>query len=232
MAAVDSFPETVKDFFDKLGVDLKKPAELMYPFSETNGETLNYWGGFYHICGELINGYDYNAFEGEGIYHIDNTIFHKITDGFSVGFSNYIDLLEDDFPLPVLQIDICFNNVPWVLNEDNPFVEKPKPDTKGLFTRIIEKRRRKREIVLLLKMYARGEYDTASFCNIFCSLYNYANDARSSFSYRERETLDEFSDIVERFSNYEEDLKEYPRFYYTEEKVKEAFEKVKRILNI
>ena len=157
-AAVDSFPQEVSDFFCRFGVDLKKPAELMIPFSEDNGKTLKYWRGFYHVCGKLLCGYDYNAFEGEGIYHIDKKRFHHIAEGYYVGFSNYIDLLENDFPVPALQIEIDFSGVPWVLDEKNPYVEnsgvpwildekspfaeKPSRNQKGFFSNMIEKRRK------------------------------------------------------------------------------------------
>ena len=232
MAAIDTFPREVKDFFDKLGVDLKCAAELMIPFSEDNGKTLNYWGGFYHICGELLNGYDYNAFEGEGIRNIDKTRFYHITDGFSVGFSNYADLLEDGFPEPVIQIEIEFLHIPWVLDEENPYVEKPRQKPNEFFKKMIEKRRKKEEMVLLLKMYARGEYDTASFCNMFCDFYGFENDARSVFSGKKKAALDDLSSVAERYTNIEEDLIKYPDSYYGEERVKESFETVKKVFNI
>ena len=146
MAAVDSFPQEVTDFFSRLGVDLKKPAELMIPISKDNGQTLDYWGGFYHVCGELLNGYDYNVFEGEGIHNINKTSFYHITDNFSVGFSNYVDLLEDGFPEPAIQVEIEFLHIPWMLDEKNPYVEKPSVSSKGFLKSVIKKRRKGRVI--------------------------------------------------------------------------------------
>ena len=232
MAAVDSFPQEVIDFFSKLGVDLKKPAELMSPFSEDGGQTLQYWGGFYHICGELLSGDDCNAFEGEGVYHMDKTSFHQIIDGYSVGFSNYIDLPEDGFPEPVAQIDIYFTRIPWVLEEKNPYADNADPDSKRFIKNLFEKRKIKKQILMLLKMYANGEYDTTSFCTVFCNLYFFENDGRSLFFGNKRKVLEDFSTIAERYSNVKGDLIDYPDIYYDEEKVKEAFEIVKREFGI
>ena len=84
---------------------------------------------------------------------------------------------------------------------------------------------------MLLKMYANGEYDTKTFCSTFCELYFFENNGRSCFPTSERNLLDDFSSIVERFTDEKEDLREYPDTYCDENKVKEAFEILIKALN-
>ena len=114
--ATEFFPNEVKDFFDKLGIDCKKPAEIWVWCSENDGKVL-YYGGFYHLCGQLLQGEDFWKDNGmrndEGVYHL--------VDGYSVGFSRKIELLEKDFPCPAIQMEIDFSKVPWVLKSRNSY---------------------------------------------------------------------------------------------------------------
>ncbi|MBQ7669955.1 MAG: hypothetical protein IJS45_04455 [Clostridia bacterium] len=85
----------------------------------------------------------------------------------------------------------------------------------------------KEQLLLLLRMYADGKYDTASFCDQFCVLYFFENNGRSLFFGEERRVLDAFATVVERYTNLEEDLQKYPDVYVGNDKVSEAFEFVK-----
>ena len=120
-AAVSFFPREVKDFFERLGADLKKPAELMCPFSLDGGKTLNYSGSFYHLCGRLSNGADCKIPVNKYMTHIDENVFFEIAKGYSVGFTTNADLIKKDFPQPVLQMETAFSRVPWALEKKNPY---------------------------------------------------------------------------------------------------------------
>ena len=57
LRARDFLPRTVLDFFHALGIDPGKAAEV-YPWcAEQEGRAL-YYGGFYHLCGSLLQGED------------------------------------------------------------------------------------------------------------------------------------------------------------------------------
>lgn len=81
-AAVSFFPREVKDFFERLGADLKKPAELTCPFSLDGGKTLNYSGSFYHLCGRLSNGVDCKTPVNKYMTHIDENVLKKFEESF------------------------------------------------------------------------------------------------------------------------------------------------------
>jgi len=101
--AADHFPEEVTAFFKNLGVDVKKFREV-YTLC-TNYDDTVFYGGWYHICGEMISG--------------DNVReFFKVTDDFHVSFNKVICMLEKDFPLPAIQLEISAD-IPWVLEEIN-----------------------------------------------------------------------------------------------------------------
>ena len=114
--ATELFPKEVKDFFDKLGIDCKKATEIMVWCSEDNGKYL-YYGGFYHLCGSILSGEDYWKDDGT----INMPQLYHISDGYSVGFSRQTALLEKDFPHPVIQMEIDFHKVPWVLENINSY---------------------------------------------------------------------------------------------------------------
>lgn len=122
--AAELMPQEVKAFFEMLRIDCKKAAEIIAWCSENNRKAL-YYGGFYHLCGTLLTGDDCWKENGENennqIYSIDNNRMYSIIDGYSVGFSNQTALVEKDFPTPVIQMEIDFHNVPWVLEEENTY---------------------------------------------------------------------------------------------------------------
>ena len=103
-------------FFNELGNDIRKAVEIMVWCSENNGQAL-YYGGFYHICGELLSGENFWKDSGE----INMSEVYSITEGYRVGFSRQTALLEENFPNPVIQMEIDFHNVPWVLENENSY---------------------------------------------------------------------------------------------------------------
>ena len=85
----------------------------------------------------------------------------------------------------------------------------------------------KEQILTLLQMYSDGAYDTKTFCDLFCTLYFFESDGRCYFSYAERETLDSFAAIAERYSDDKADSVKHPGTYTDEQAIKTAFGKVR-----
>lgn len=122
--AADSFPESVREFFGKLGIDPKKGTEIYVNCSEENGKKL-FYGGFYHLCGTVLDGD--NAWETQiidsttTISHINEDYQYEIAEGYFVVFSGGEALLENGFPEPVITMDIEFH-IPWVLDTENTYL--------------------------------------------------------------------------------------------------------------
>ena len=119
MIATEIFPKEVKDFFDNLGIDSKKAAEIITWCSENNAKSM-FYGGFYHLCGELLSGN--NCWKDSGEMNEDE--LYSIVEGYSVGFSSEVSLPEDNFPFPIIQMEINFHNVPWLLKKENHYRQR------------------------------------------------------------------------------------------------------------
>lgn len=52
--AVDALPKTIGTFFAMLGVDMKKACEVYLNCTNQDGMVLD--GGFYHVCGKVLEG--------------------------------------------------------------------------------------------------------------------------------------------------------------------------------
>ena len=110
--AVKQVPQAVKDFFGRLGLDPEKPGEICC--YEGTEETLS-GGGWYHICGTILEGAmpeDSGQAFGEWI---------DLAEGFSAAFKTSCDLLPKDFPQPCFQMELN-HRLPWVLEEPNPYI--------------------------------------------------------------------------------------------------------------
>lgn len=115
--ATHKFPTEVLNLYDKIGVDITKAAEIMPYFSENDKKSISY-GGFYHICGTLLSGNTLWNTSDSAVLHLNENKMQKITDGYRIGFKSECDLLEDNFPLPAIQMEILFT-CPWVLETEN-----------------------------------------------------------------------------------------------------------------
>ena len=123
LTAIETFPREVKDFFDKLGINIYLASEIYsYDLSDKDGSVL--YGGWYHFVGENI-GNDFWTKTSPGSYSREKDSDYKITDNFSVYFTSRTDLVhlvDKAFNgKNVVQMDISFN-VPWILSET---LEKP-----------------------------------------------------------------------------------------------------------
>lgn len=113
--AVDVLPASIRAFFDRLGVDMKKVCECYVNAANKDGTLL--YGGFYHICGSLLTGESaWQSISEAHAFWNDEAAF-AVTDSFRVSVHNGIDLLEDGFPLPVVQLEFSAD-IPWVLDEE------------------------------------------------------------------------------------------------------------------
>lgn len=120
--AAESLPDEIKCFFNALGIDGKKPAEVyvnrVYP------DGLVSYGGFYHICGRLLRGESAWITEKRHKKAVtsywDTSKTYSVSKDFHVSFQEDCSLVEDGFPKPVLQMEIEAN-IPWVLDEPNSF---------------------------------------------------------------------------------------------------------------
>ncbi len=115
LLAAESFPCEVKSFFEMLGIDPKKATEIITWSSEDEGKSL-WYGGFYHLFAEMIQGLD--CWHNEDGKKGDS---FKVCEGYSVAFTENIALPEEDLPQGALQMEIDFHSVPWKLDKENTY---------------------------------------------------------------------------------------------------------------
>jgi len=78
---------------------------------------------------------------------------------------------------------------------------------------------KKQQLYYLLDAFERGEYDIATFCDAFDTIFypDIPSDELTSFELSQFEAL---GNVVVRFSPYEDDFKSCPGAFYTEDDVK------------
>ena len=110
---VPTMPAQVLDFFDRLGVDLTKITESVV-FNRTRNGRATY-GGWMHVCGKIVKGKE----DGEHTITLRPKDKYRVTDQFSVWFSEECMMVEREFDSPVIQIDFQ-TDLPWVLDSKIP----------------------------------------------------------------------------------------------------------------
>ncbi len=120
--AVERLPDEAKCFFDFLGIDIAKPAEVY--FCTVNADGLLDYGGFYHLCGRLLSGESAWVIESRNkkatVSQWDTSKTYPVSKNLHVSFQEDCSLVEEGFPEPVLQMDIEAY-LPWVLEEPNDY---------------------------------------------------------------------------------------------------------------
>ena len=99
---------------ERMGVQLEKTPEVYVNCRNEDG-TL-FYGGFYHLCGKIVRGKDIWKAIVENAETLDEDAFVSLGDDFQIAFTENIALLENDFPMPVIQMEISAN-IPFVLSE-------------------------------------------------------------------------------------------------------------------
>ncbi len=78
----------------------------------------------------------------------------------------------------------------------------------------------KQKIYHLIDMYLSSKISEPTFCNEFYRLYDLEIDY-DTLTKEERQAFRELSHITGRFSQYEEDFKSCPDFFYTKAQVRQ-----------
>lgn len=99
-------PTAVLDFFRSLGIDPRKPAEIFDVMGGLDEDGTVYYNGFYHICGVRLQGEDCWVYTAKDRKHLDVDRMYVLDPSFKVSFEEEVLLLHEDFPTPVLQIEI------------------------------------------------------------------------------------------------------------------------------
>ncbi len=88
----------------------------------------------------------------------------------------------------------------------------------------------KEKLYYLLRAYLKGEYNTKTFSDVFSYTYYFeSND--EAFTDQEKELFDRLAVMTDRFSPYEEDLKN-PNAFFNEQQVREKVEEISKILHL
>jgi hypothetical protein len=106
------YPQEVKELFLKLGVDIRKEAEVVHYVK--NGDGTHNYGGWFHFKGKMLKGKDCKIPLGNGGSTFDLT---ELTSNFSIGFTH--DYALNFFGLKEGLVQIEFSvNLPWVIDKE------------------------------------------------------------------------------------------------------------------
>lgn len=89
-----TFSEDTKAFFSMLAIDPSKEGEVFVIMENEDGTET--YSAFYHIVGEIVDG---PSSEADWVVHKDFT-FH---------FTTKLDLVPEDFPTPIIQVQLEMN---------------------------------------------------------------------------------------------------------------------------
>jgi len=113
MAAIDhAFPSEFRNLAESLGIDIRKPAELVHHCREVTG--LHYTGGWFHLVGRLCSGADAWTPRGKNGWV---PAFEKLNDDIELGFTNHVALAAKVFEgQHLIQLEFAVR-VPWIIAE-------------------------------------------------------------------------------------------------------------------
>ena len=105
----------VLNFFESLGIDPRKPAEVYDLLGGDPDEAgTMYYNGWYHVCGVRLQGDDAWVNVTDEMKHLEFAKMYAVDDSFKVSFEEGTLMLHKAFPSPVLQMEIDAH-LPWVL---------------------------------------------------------------------------------------------------------------------
>ena len=109
-----AFPDDFRKMAEELGIDVKKPAELLHYHKEPTG--LHLTGGWFHVVGNLESGRA--AWKQTTVPSALTPDFEKLVSGAEFGFAPKADLVADAFKgVPLIQVEFL-THVPWLLSPD------------------------------------------------------------------------------------------------------------------
>mgnify|MGYP001446336723 CR=1 FL=1 len=118
--AIGTLPDETRRFFDSLGMEMRKASEV-YMLDALDDFLVEY-GGFYHICGEIVTGESPWVLIGENkramTFHLDKNRMVTVDSRLKVGFRAECDLLPKGFPAPCFQMEISAH-LPWLLGGES-----------------------------------------------------------------------------------------------------------------
>lgn len=96
----------VKDLFNRMGVDIKKPIEMYVSYEENS---LLVYEGYYHLSGVLLTGESpWEALDNSDFASLNEDALHVIGNSFMCGFSKDCTLVAEHFPMPCIQMEVIF----------------------------------------------------------------------------------------------------------------------------
>lgn len=98
----------------RMGIFLEKAAEVYVNHPNDDGSL--FYGGFYHLCGRIVQGNEPWRQMAENVKTFNEDAFVSLAENYQVAFTEEIALLEKNFPTPVIQMEIMAN-VPFILPE-------------------------------------------------------------------------------------------------------------------
>ena len=117
-AWAENLSEAPNGVMEKMGVSPEKPAEIFVNGLNDDGSV--FYGGFYHLCGRILEGRKSSWNASRQCWDIGELSFEKLGIEYRAAFTEDIDLLEDGFPEPVVQMEILAD-IPWLLKEKADF---------------------------------------------------------------------------------------------------------------
>lgn len=119
--AYQNLDPEIRNFFDSLGVDIRKAPDMSAMHGDAKTNTM-YYMGWCHLCGTIISGESAWVPDSDRSCQWDAERAFAVTETCRVSFNNRCALVEDSFPRPVLQLEVDIQ-VPWVLeNVQHPWM--------------------------------------------------------------------------------------------------------------
>lgn len=83
------------------------------------------------------------------------------------------------------------------------------------------KKNNKNFIYNIIDMYLAGKIDASTFCDEFYYSYDLELD-HDFLNENEKKVFSDLGKVVDRFSPFDEDLKKYPKVYFSEKELKKC----------